>query len=143
MRQVFDRYSREYVPYEKSVNITEKRAPTDDSIKLYGELQNKAFESIVDTFELTNNVVDGVAVATMKEFSFRNVIFLTKFKLNGVEYKTQTEFPRVEYSLLDKSEKRKKLIEFLIKSIGERITYQILLSVERDLAKSLKEEFQI
>jgi len=36
------------VPYEKTV--IEKRAPTDDSIRLYEEIKTKAYKSIIDRY---------------------------------------------------------------------------------------------
>jgi len=32
---------REYIPYEKTVNINEHRAPTDKSIKLFKEFEKR------------------------------------------------------------------------------------------------------
>jgi hypothetical protein len=129
-----------YVPYEKSVNITEKKAPTDESIRLYGELQEKAFKSIIDTFKLNNNIVNGVVIAAQDQYPFiSNIIFLAKFKVNGIEYKTKTEICKSEYLRLAKFERKRKIAEFLIKSISEVITFEMLKSVEKDITTELKD----
>lgn len=47
------RTSREYVPYEKTVQ--EHKAPTDDSVRLYGEMHRRCREELVRTLKSEGN----------------------------------------------------------------------------------------
>jgi hypothetical protein len=47
-----DSYSR--------VHVTEKRAPTDESIRLLNEMQQKAFDNIISCVQLDNNELKDV-----------------------------------------------------------------------------------
>lgn len=56
---MFDTYNRQetqYVPYAKTVH--EYKAPTDDSIKLYGEFLEKARKELVERGKVTSNEVN-------------------------------------------------------------------------------------
>jgi len=60
---MFDAYvtrSREYVPYDKTVTVN--RAPTDESIKLWEEMKEKAYKSIIHKIQISDNVVNGKAI---------------------------------------------------------------------------------
>lgn len=55
---MFDRITvgrthREYIPYEKAVH--EHRAPTDDSMRLYGEMQRQVREELVKSLRSGDN----------------------------------------------------------------------------------------
>jgi hypothetical protein len=53
--QVGGRTNREYVPYEKAVH--EHKAPTDDSVRLYGEMQRRCREELVRTLKTEGNTL--------------------------------------------------------------------------------------
>ena len=52
---VFPQTRTEHVPYEKS--IVEHRAPTDDSIRIWEEMKEKAYKSILGSIELRDNAL--------------------------------------------------------------------------------------
>lgn len=60
-----------YVPYEKTVH--EHRAPTDDSIKLYKEIKEKAYDSILDSISINDNTLNmkGIVYRDLYEFSIK------------------------------------------------------------------------
>jgi len=67
--------------------VIEKRAPTDDSIRLLNEMQESAFKNMLDSVNLKSNDLHGCAIMTAqiawKPFS---KIVKYKFILNGVEH---------------------------------------------------------
>jgi len=71
-----------YVPYKKT--IIEKKAPTDESIKLYEEIKEKAYDSILDTIVVNDNSLNLKAILYKDNFSYKQVC---KYKvvLNGAE----------------------------------------------------------
>ena len=70
-----------FVPYVKE----EKRAPTDESVRLLKEMQDEALQSIVDRMHVEDNILNGDAVL-FDDYLRGKKIFLIKFKLNGKEY---------------------------------------------------------
>ena len=74
---------REYVPYEK--NIHHHRAPTDDSIRLYKEMEEKSREELVGHVRLGGNNFDGVCAVFDEDFGYRRC-YRFKYELNGDEY---------------------------------------------------------
>ena len=50
------------VPYAKNVNVTEHRAPTDESIRILNEMEEKARKNIIGRIRLTDNLIQGEAI---------------------------------------------------------------------------------
>jgi len=50
------------VPYAKNVKVTEHRAPTDESIRILNEMEEKARKNIIGRIRLTDNLVQGEAI---------------------------------------------------------------------------------
>ena len=55
----------------QTTSITEKRAPTDESIKLLKEMEAHAFDKLLGNFEVKNNVISGNVIF------FKNVFDLS------------------------------------------------------------------
>jgi hypothetical protein len=74
-----------------SINVVEKRAATDDAIRLCGEIEAKMMERVVKSFIINDNVIS----ATMLEMKHGPLAkTYVAFKLNGKSYYFQldTEF---------------------------------------------------
>ena len=69
-----------HVPYEKTVH--EHRAPTDDSIRLYKEMVEKAEEEVLGRIEIKNNLVEAV-VFWYQPQAICSLRFCCRFKING------------------------------------------------------------
>lgn len=70
----------EYVT--KKVNVTEKRAPTDDSLKLLKEMEEAARGNILDAFVIQDNTVNMSAVVLHDaQFDCKRVRY--ELKING------------------------------------------------------------
>ena len=114
----------EYIPYEKTV--IEKRAPTDDSIRLYGEFREKAYSSILDTLEVNNNNLSVKAIIYSDLFEDVKVL---KYKviINSVEIKGEIKLRENEYkdkySLYNEiiKESSRFIANEIIKSTGSNI----------------------
>lgn len=68
------------VPYEKTV--IEKKAPTDESIKLYGEMRDKAYQSVIDEIVVNDNSLNIKAVVFRNDFE-RSIVCRYMFTLNS------------------------------------------------------------
>jgi hypothetical protein len=71
------------VPYTKTV--IEQKAPTDESIKLYDELKEKIYNSIVDSIEINDNILNLSAVI-FEDYLIGKYICNYKVLLNGKEF---------------------------------------------------------
>lgn len=91
-----------------SITIKEERAPTDDSIRLLQEMEDKVTKSIIDKIVIEDNVINGV-VCMMDDYSANAKVIHIKFKLNSKDYHIKEVVHRNE--LLDKSKAIYKLLQ--------------------------------
>ncbi len=66
-------------------NIIIKNAPTDEHIKLYEELKEKAFKSIIHSIYVDDNFVKG-SLVLFKDFYNYKTCLSYKFSINGKEF---------------------------------------------------------
>lgn len=70
----------EYVT--KEINVTEKRAPTDESVALLSEMEEAARSKLFDAFVIEDNTVNMSAVV-FRDMEFNGLIVRYKLKING------------------------------------------------------------
>jgi hypothetical protein len=109
-----------YVPYEKTVH--EHRAPTDESIRLYKEMKEKAEQSVLDSFELENNLVNArVVVCKSAEYFNQKLQVHYKTMINGHEF---TGVVKVEDTL-----SRDAMVEKIVSELSKHIAIEILTNM--------------
>lgn len=111
----------ERVPYEKTV--VEKRAPTDDSIRLYDEIKEKAYNSILGTIEIRDNSLNVVAIL-YEDFLAYHKVCKYRLKLNGKEI--TGEIRSSEVDLQD----RQALLQEIVDKASRHIAVEILKTVK-------------
>lgn len=74
--------SRERRVYERS-EVTVNRAPTDESVRLLAEMEQKARERVIASMPLTNNCVAGRVIVESNAYDWERVI-TARVKINGV-----------------------------------------------------------
>jgi len=74
-------YEREMVPYEKSVTI--KRAPTDESVALLNEMQEKTLQNIIRSVTVKDNTMNAVVLYLVRGPAIDAIDFIAKFTFNG------------------------------------------------------------
>jgi hypothetical protein len=110
------------------VEYREFRAPTDDSIRLAREYENKALNKILGQIVFGENNIEFVKGQLV--YVQRNPQCLTDdifliFKLNGKNYDIKVSIQDYEYIQLNKNDP-KTLVEFFVKKISEEIAREIL-----------------
>lgn len=74
------------VPYDRRVTINEHRAPTDESVKLFQEMTEKAHQSLLDVFRIESTVVKDAVISVHRQMSPENLnmplIAFYRFTLN-------------------------------------------------------------
>lgn len=116
---------KEYVPYTKNVEITEKRAPTDESIRLYKEMEEKAEKNIIGKEAFINNELNGVITYMEMSVGSFEIKAHIKFSLNGKEYHEVINVPRTYLS------DREKSIQLLYAAIVEQLAKTFTLEISK------------
>lgn len=80
--------------------IKEVKAPTDESIRLLNEFQEKALDNLISKVEVKNNIVEGTVMAfemarTTMVIQYE-VMIICKFKINGQEFVVEKGISREE-----------------------------------------------
>lgn len=108
------------------IKVVEKKAPTDESIRLLNEFQQKAFDNIVACIQLSNNELKDITCWIYNDMYSFNERARVRFKLNEKEidfnFKLPSKFvdscdiiPMIRKSILD------KLAEVVLVGSFERI----------------------
>jgi len=79
---MFDRYVIAPHPSSITVNHTEKRAPTDESVKLLREMESAARSSVVEAMRIESNTVKAVVHRHLVVMDQRTV-FSIHYAING------------------------------------------------------------
>ena len=92
---ITERSHTEYVPYEKTVTVN--RAPTDKSVELLKEFEDKAMAKIIETYFIENAVAKGVVLKTFKNPTNLGETFIIVFELNGKRHRVEKNVEEWHY----------------------------------------------
>ena len=126
---MFDRtyvtsHTKEYVPYVKE----EKRAPTDDSIRLYGEMLEKARASILRSMKTQEGTI------CFSGFVYRDVplgetVLMVKLVMSGKTFEFQIP---IETRYINDDEK-------ILHLVAERLSEKLTKIITKCMAKQIIE----
>lgn len=116
-----NKHEKEYVPYVK----IEQRAPTDDSIRLFNEFRDKAYDSILDTIQINNNIINGKAIIyqDLCEFSKR---LRYEIIVNGKDIKGDI---LIEDNILDR---KNEIIFKMCQRLSDEIVKELLKNINME-----------
>ena len=120
------------ITFPKNINITHKRAPTDDSIRILNEMREKILTDIRREFVLE---LDGVQIA--EATSIKNVIgrkYTCTFKINNAFI--DIHIP-IKYILTAKKD------DSLFKYLIDELSKKILLTCHATFSKIIHEELNV
>lgn len=128
---MFDSYylqerQTEYVT--KSINVTEKKAPTDESIKLLNEFSEKALENIVKRFSTSNNTFFCTGAVFYNPMKASNEVHI-KYTLNSKDYTFCVELNEWE------SNTQRSVAQKLYEKICDKLAEQIMLPLLEDFSR--------
>lgn len=69
-------------PIHMKADVHEHRAPTDESVRLLNEMQEKAKADLIEVSALPFNGIEGV-LHVDRDYSMRQFVMTAHFKLNG------------------------------------------------------------
>ena len=85
------------MPYEKSVTIHEHKAPTEKSVELLNQMQEKAQRNIIATIKIEENFLKAVAIYYHDEMVVNRITYHIRFELNGKEYTIEDYIDKFEW----------------------------------------------
>ena len=112
---MFQHYNFKAILGDKHINITEKPIPTNESIKLFQEMKEKAYNSIIDSMEVQNNILN-FNVILYKDWDSKNDILKAKVLLN-----------EREINLKIKATDTENIMEYFYEEISKEIAKEIIL----------------
>ena len=135
------------VPYEKTV--IEKRAPTDDSIRLADEYLEKAKKQVMSVFKLEPNALEpgvhGNIFMFNENFLDGGIQYIVQFNLNGAPFEFEFKLDHFEVRnlrLLNNVEADRKIFEKVYETISKKIALELIRSTGTK-AIALKEDYKI
>lgn len=108
------------------ISVTEKRAPTDDSVRLLREMEAKAKAEVIKAVAINDNLFNGVIHTMFDALSYRTTVRLV-YSMNGK--KLTTDYHIDDSRSLDDS------IAGLIDAVARDIAIEIL---RKPISESMK-----
>jgi len=106
--------------------VHEHRAPTDDSVKLLREMEAAAQDSILSTYKFDDNVLNGIAVQTLRSWGEPGSDIHIRFTLNRKEFRFKEQLADVDFAI-----NREKAITCLFKAVRDSIFQELLPHIAR------------
>jgi hypothetical protein len=89
-----------HVRFPDTIKMEEHKAPTDESVRLLNEFQEKALDNLISKIEVKDNLVEGTVMAFHVGYTSaalrEEVKIICKFKINGHEYVVEKGVSRDE-----------------------------------------------
>ena len=113
--------------YQSRQEIHEHRAPTDESIKLLNEMQEKTLKNIVAQFKVDNNVLSGIVTYFSLDMIHYQYLGVFQFKLNGIEHSISEKIDKFDL----KRDKERVLRDFYTK-VSQTISEELFNAAMKD-----------
>lgn len=110
----------------RRVDVHEHRAPTDDSVKLLIEMEEKARSKIVGAFVTKSNELEGAVVYMRRNIMLEHDVYI-RFKLNGKDYEFVEKISDIKLSM-NKIEAYKLLAEKISTTITNNLMVKCIES---------------
>jgi len=105
--------------HDHNVKITEQRAPTDDSVRLLKEMQEKSRADLIGSYIIEDNSFNGVMDVYKNAMTLTNTV-VVRFYLNNIEYITESSVRQIDFKTNDNPAK------IFYSVVSEAITEKLL-----------------
>lgn len=85
--------------FPNKIEVTEKRAPTDESLRLVQEMEDKVKATMLAKLTIQSNVVSAVAIVYYKALPYDKTTYHIKFNLNGKDYKIEHDIDNWQWNV--------------------------------------------
>ena len=116
----------QYVTREVTKTVHEHRAPTDESIKIYKEMVDKAEKSVLDAFVISDNILNG-SIAVLRNIETMGVDVVYRFMLNSKKFEGRI---KLEYYEVMKG--RDEVIRSAYEKMSKEITAHLFDSIDSE-----------
>lgn len=107
------------------MTVSEQRAPTDDSVRLLRELEDRAMQGILRVVEVKNNLFEG-KVIFMRHTPLCEVTAIAMFMLNGHKFTVKSSISDAEYLVNTETKALELIVEGLTGGILKEIRNNIV-----------------
>ena len=123
-------YTETAPAYPQTVNVTEKRAPTDESVKILRDMEERARQHVLQTFHVENSVVDGIVVVFQLSPSDFSRYAYIRFSINGKEHHLRERLDdRLEFN-------EQQAVETFARAVRDSIFNLLLPKIAEEYEKS-------
>jgi hypothetical protein len=123
------------VPYEKSVTVHEHRAPTDASIRMLNEMQEKAKENILRSMIIDTNEMYGAVIFHQLSGIEGKVLWDAMFILNRKEIKLHGKINRNDFEC---GYSHETVLQMIVKRFGESIAEEFVNQCGQSIINQIK-----
>jgi hypothetical protein len=99
---VFGGRENHHHSHSANITVTEKRAPTDDSLRISDEMHEKVLNRIIQHFKVSNSILDIYVIILQVPALDTGYRVISKFSINGKEHKVETEISYQDYRELER-----------------------------------------
>jgi hypothetical protein len=121
---MFDNHHHSHAPSRVNVTTTEHRAPTDDSVRLLTEMEEKVLKRILSRHTLQDNTFNAEWYI-IQHNHIDDMELVCRFKLNGEEKKITLNLCRFDIRMQDPMVTVKKVCEAVQKEIAKILTVEL------------------
>lgn len=127
---MFDRTTIHQAPdhIRAEISVTEKRAPTDESVRLLREMEAKAKAEVIKAVAVNDNLFNGVIHTMFDALSYQTTVRLV-YSMNGKKLTT-------DYQINESAKSENDSINGLIDAVARDIAIEILRKPLWDAMKS-------
>ncbi len=125
---MFDNYHTTISPQsDVHVHVTEKRAPTDESVRLLAEFEKAAKDKLIKSIQLKSNTFNGKMFIERSDATLCTT-FLIIYEMNGKRHEIKIPFTWLE----DKQDMMQEIINKVARSIACDVLQSAFDSMDRD-----------
>jgi hypothetical protein len=122
---MFDkRYTQIYGPNKIEIDIIQKRETTEDTVRLYHELLEKARGEVIDSLVVDNSLVN---FAAMRINTGLRTKIVMAFELNGKLHVCEAP---MEYTAMVLAQCKMELIRYVIQQMADAIANKLLENLD-------------
>ena len=125
---MFDSYTIRSGP--SHVTVTEKRAPTDDSVKLLREMEKAILDNVLGTVRVETNELKAVVVYALLQPMCMDKVLYVRFELNGKQYTSKYVVDDMEFKFTPETAFKKAY-----EAVRDEIMQQLIHPMAEALSK--------
>ncbi len=117
---------------DRNISIKEIKAPTDESLKLLKEYQEKAIESIVYSGNFSNNLLNDIQFNLVRMFETYAYRLYYSFKINNKVVNT-----KIDLDYRDEFKPKEDLIKMIVEEISKDLIAQMGDSLVKEIINKI------